>query len=584
MTTITPAMVPTKTPGTLFSSLTGGDSTLNIRWLLATDPVFFEVLNRPIADVAVRQLVLAKAIDYLQIQLGRQSLFPFLIQPKIASNTEEVDVPIGWIWDIHASLPKKWENLRLAKIKRLSGVNDFTDGYTGTLRLIFTANIENSPTEVSIFYADYQIDSVLTFQLSRLNVVNSVEEAVVINAGETETVGGFIIFNTLDINQTGVLDFYNLVAPPIDITDANSDGVYDNPAIYEIVDTVGGGAAVTDDYSLTSLNHGTGLLTDSAWNAIPQLDSDIQSWIESINFPFDLSANLRSVDNITIPPGLFREFDITAPAGDQPTGDTSGTYYPVWVSRIERIGTGSNQLRFYFATYNITDAATGGSPSTNPIEFASMDLLRTYGEGDIVEISPIDNLLLEPSGILEYQQHLGRGHVVLSSIWDSTTSIISDFFDAFDLIVDNPADTQFTLSTTRISSFGISRVPKYVPTIGQSRALVGSTERRSNPILPGDNNRYVCEQDQGLGNQVDLLNQPGILPNAAIDRFGFTGALNHRIVKLVVDATLLGSDTTFYDSQILPRLRILLGRDPQFGDFWHNGTRLMFHNGDTWQG
>ena len=134
-------MVPTKTPGTLFSSLTT-DDTLNIRWLVSADPVMYEVLNRPIADVALRQLVIAKAVDTLQLRLGHQVLFPYVVQPRLSSNVTEVDVPIGLIWDIHASLPKKWEKLRLAKIKRLSGANSDTDGYTGTLRLIFTANIQ----------------------------------------------------------------------------------------------------------------------------------------------------------------------------------------------------------------------------------------------------------------------------------------------------------------------------------------------------------------------------------------------------------------------------------------------------------
>jgi len=576
-------MVPTKSPGTLFSAFTT-DDTLNIRWLIAADPAMFEVINRPIADVVLRQLVLAKAVDNLQLRLGHQTLFPYVVQPRISSGTTEVDVPIGLIWDFHASLPKKWERLRLAKIKRMSGENSATDGYGGILRLIFTANVEGSSTEVSIFYADYQIDSNLTYQPVRLKVVTSVEEVTVVNPGEEETVGGFIIFKTLDVNIELVQAFYNLLEPPTDPTDGDGNGLYDNPSIYEITDTIAGGPAVTDDYSINSLSHGTGLLTDSAWNAIPQLDSDIQSWLTSFNYPFDAAANRRSIDGITIPNGMFREFDISVPAGDQPTGDTTGTFYPVYINRIERIGTGSTQLRLYFATHNVTDIETGGTPSTQPVEFATLDLLRSYGDGEIVEISPIDDLLLKVSSDAEFEQHFGRGHVVLSSLWSKTTTEIDDFFDVFDSIVDSPADTEFTQSSTRVSSFGLSRVPKYIPTIGQSRALVGSTSRRTSPIHPSDSNRYVCEQEQGLGNQVDMEAQPGIVPNAAIDRFGFTGALTHRCCKLVVDATLLGSDPTFYDAQILPRLRVLFGRDPSFGDFWYNGTRLMFHNGDTWQG
>tara|TARA_R110000868_G_scaffold20153_9_gene85635 strand:+ start:919 stop:2616 length:1698 start_codon:yes stop_codon:yes gene_type:complete len=565
--------------------LTGGDTTLNIRWLTAADPAFYETLNRPLADLTLRQLVIAKAVDSLQLAIGKENLFPFLVQPVVGSGTTVEDVPPKWIWDMHASMPKKWENLRLAKIKRISGENSTTSGYSGSMRLIFTANIQNSTTEVAIFYADYKIDSVLTYQLLRFGIVNSLEEGTPIDPGESETVTGFLIFRTLDVLDQAITDFYDLVAPPADTTDSNSDGYYDNPAIYEIIDTIAGGTAVTDDFGTSALSHGTGLLIDSAWNAIPQLDSDIQSWIVSFNYPFDSLANRNSVDNITIPAGIFREFDITVPAGDNPTGDSSGTFYPCWVTRIERIGTGSNQLRFFFGTYNVTDAEIGGSPSTTVIEFASLDLLRTYTEGEIVEISPITNLkLVSGTESTEFEQHFGRGHVVLSSLWNGTTSEVEDFFDEFDLIVVSPPDTEFSQSATRISSFGISRVPKYIPTIGQSRALAGSTARLAMAINPGDENRYVTEQDQGVGNQIDLEAVSGISPNTSIDRYGFTGALTHRIVKLVISANSLGDSPSTYTNDILPRLRVLFGRDPKFGDYWYNGTRLMFYNGDSWQG
>lgn len=531
--------------------------------------------------MAVRQLVLAKAVDTLQLSIGKENLYPFLVQPTVASGSSEEEVPVRWIWDMQASLPKKWENLRLAKIKRIAGENSSTNGYDGTLRLIFTANVQGSSTEVAIFYVDYEIDSALTYQLIRLGVVDTTEESIVIDSGETETVAGFLIFRTLDTTDNAVQDFLNLLAPPTNTTDSDSDGYYDNPAIYELTDTIAGGTAVTDDFATVGLSHGSGLLTDSAWNSIPELDSDIQSWILSFNYPFDATANRTSTDNIEIPAGLFREFDITAPAGDNPTGDTTGTFYPVWISRIERTGTSSDQLRFYFATYNVTDS----SPSTTFVEFANLDLKSSYTSGEIVEITPIDNLLLQTgSDADDFEQHFGRGHVVLSSLWDGTTSEVADFFDDFDLIADSPADTDFSQSSTRISSFGISRVPKYVPTIGQSQALVGSTARLTTALPPNDDNRYVTELDQGVGNQVDLEAQSGITPNTAIDQYGYTGALTHRVVKLVVAADQLGDDASTYDNEILPRLKVLLGRSPKFGDFWYNGTRLMFYNGDSWQG
>jgi hypothetical protein len=553
--------------------------------LTALDPAFYEVLNRPLADLTVRQLVLARAVDDLQLAIGKENLYPFLIQPVIATGTVQENIPAKWIWDMSASLPKKWENLRLAKVKRVSGDNSTTSGYTGNLRLIFTANVQGNVNEVAIFSTEYDIDSDLSYQPVRLDVVDATEESNPINPGEAETVAGFLVFRTLDLTDQANIDFFDAVAPPADKTDTDGDGYYDNPAVYELADTVAGGETVTGDFSTSSLSHGTGLLTDSASNPIPELDSDINSWIKSFNYPFDVNANLLSVDNISIPPGLFKEFSITAPAGDEPTGDTSGTFYPVWVNRIERVGTGGTQIRFYFATYNVTDADAGGAPSTTAVEFATMDLVSSYTENEIVEILPNDNLQLNTStDSANFTQHFGRGHVVLSSVWDGTTSTIGDFFAAINSIVDSPPDTEFSISATRLSSFGVNRVPKYVPTKGESDALKGSTSRLASPIYPDYDNMYVTEKDQGLGDQVDLEAVSGITPNTSIDRYGYTGALTHKVIKLVVSADTLGDDPNTYNNDILPRLRALLGRDPQFGDFWHNGTRLMFYNGDSWQG
>jgi hypothetical protein len=520
---------------------------------------------------------MAKSVDRLQLSVGKENLFPFIVDPIVVSGTQEDQLPVKWIWDFHASLPKKWENLRLTKIKRMSGSNNSTSGLDGILRLIFAANIQGSITEVSIFSADYQIDSDLTYQLQRLTIVDESEEANSIDPGESETVSGFVTFRTLDVNDQDVIDFINLLAPSSNVTDLNSDGLFDAPSVYEIADSIAGSTAVTEDFGAVSISHGTGLMLNSSWNAIPTLDSDPQSWISAFNYPFDQNANLTSADNIQIPEGLFREFNITAPAGDNPTGDGSGLFYPVWINRIERLGSGVNTLRFYFSTFNVTD-----NPNTVPIEFATLDLLRSYSSGQIVEILPLNNLKLINDA--SFEQHIGRGHVVLSSVWDNTTQTINNFFDTFAAITISPADTDFPRSSTRISSFGISRVPKYVPTAGQSQAMLGSSSRQDPPKYPNINNRYVTEEDQGAGLQVDLEAFDGIIPNQAIDRYGYSGSLAHRIVQLNVSADNLGDSPTTYDDQILPRLRILYGRDPKFGDFWYNGTRLMFYNGDSWQG
>jgi hypothetical protein len=566
---INPSLVPTIAPGNLFAAFTE-DSTLNVRWLTPTDPVLYSVLNRPLADVVLRQLVLAKTLDNLSISIGHEAMFPFLIQAQVAG-TSNADLPAGWIWDLHMTAPSKWENFRLAKIKRLDGTQVGTGGYTGTLRLIFTASIAGSTIEVAIFYADYLMDSALTYQRARLTVCTTAEEPISIDPGEKETVSGFITLRTLPQDEPLVQAFYNVIPPGTSVM------------VYDMVDAPAGGTAVLNDYSALGLHHGTGLLVDSTENALPASDSNIQSWIDAFNYPFDANANRTSSGTVSIqiPIGLFREFNIPAPAGDEPSGDTSGTYFPVWISRIEPVGTANNQLRLYFATHNVTDT----SPSMDAIEFARLDLLRSMVSGELVVIEPLNNLELQTgSDSAIYNQHFGRGHVVLSSVWSSTSADVDAFFDAFAMLVGQ--DIEFTQSSTRISSFGISRVPKYTPTIGQGRALVGTTSNLASPIPPSEDNRFVVEQDQGLGNSVDL--EASLSPILGVNRYGYDGALAHKIVQLCIDYTKLPSGTetgtgTFYEDNILPRLTILLGRPPQFGDFWYQGTELLFFNGNSWQ-
>lgn len=580
MPTINPTLVPTVTPGSLFEALTT-DDTLAIRWLTPQDPAFYGVLNRPHADISLRQLIIAKAVDTLNVSLGKSALYPFLIQPRIGSGSGDVDVPIGWLWDASLSLPAKWEGIRLAKIKRISGTNDGSGSYTGKLRLVFTGTQQGSSTETGLLYADYVIDSTLTYQRVRVTAVDSSEEAVAIDPGEAETVTGFVVFKTMDVDDSEVQNFLNLVEEGDD-TDLDSDGLYDTPEVYELIDAVPGDAS--GDFSTTSVSHGSGMLDASASNPVPALDSDVQSWVNAFNYPFDSGANRTSTASIIIPLGLFREFSITAPAGDEPTGDTSGTFFPVWISRIERVGGTSNQLRFYFATYNVTEAATGGTPSTQPVEFATLDLTRDMVAGDVVDIVPADNLQLQDGeDASSWGQHFGRGHVVLSSLWGGTSDEVTDFFDEFALITDNPADTSYTKTSTRLSSFGINRIPKYTPTVGQAHALLGSTSRLDTPVHPSADNRFVTEADQGLGDTVDLEAEDGITPHAAVDRLGYTGSLCHRVVKLVVDSTQTDGDADFYEDELAPRLRILLGRDPIFGDMRYDGTRFFCWNGDSWQ-
>lgn len=571
MPTITPDLVPTIAPGNLFNRFTT-DTSIAIRFLQALDPVFFESLNRPMADIALRQLIIAKTLDQLNLRLGHQAQFPYLMQPKVVSGSNQVDVPLSMIWDMHVSLPKKWEQVRLARIKRVSGgdASATAGGHTGSLRFVFTAQQEGSSTEVAVFQADMQIDGDVLFQVVRIETPTSSEETTPIDPGEAETVDGFIIFRTLDLTDPANDEFLNAVAAPI-AGSVGSSGDFTSPAVYEIADS-----SAPSDISAVGVAHGTGMLIASAWNSIPLLGSDIQVFLNTINFPFSLDADRQSnsPSAVIIPTGLFREFDLVAPAGDEPTGDVSGTYYPVWISRIVRNDAPANSITVYFATYGV-----GDTPSTAEIEFASMVLSRTMVAGQVVAITPVTDLFGEEDA--GFQQGFGRGHAVLSSLWGGTTTEVEDFFDAFIGILDDPAEAVFAKPNTRLSSFGLSRVPKTVPTAGQAQALKGT---RDGETAPSASNRFVVEADQGLGEQVDFSEASGLAPdrrnNDDIERYGYVGSLAHRCVKLVVNSE--GEDHT-YEDDILPRLTILFGRAPKFGDFWYDGTNLKFFNGDTWQ-
>lgn len=580
MPTINPALVPTIPPGSLFNEFTT-DANISIRFLTALDPVYFEALNRPMADLALRQLILAKTMDQLNIRLGHQALYPYLVQPQLVTATHFTDVPLSLIWDMHTSLPKKWEQVRLARIKRLSGSDDADSGgtggpeFTGKIRLMFSAQEEGSSVELFVFQADYQIDSTLTYQVVRVSVPTTADAPNVINAGEAQTVDGFIIFRTLDVNDPSNQTFFQAVPPPIG-GPVDSSGNFVTPPAYEITDSPGPG-----EFSLTAVSHGSGMLIASAWNAIPSLDSDLQIFLSTLNYPFGLDCTRMSVSpvsTIVIPEGIFREFNIVAPAGDEPTGDTTGRFYPVWVNRIQRDDTSADSLTWFFATYNVTDI-----PSTVPIEFASLTVTRSMSPGDIVAILPVADLWNQTGAdAADWQQGFGKGHVVLSAIWGGTSGTIGSFFDSFIPVIDVPAEVVFSKVNTRISAWALSRVPKTVPTVGQSEALRGSRDGVSSP---NEDNRYVVEGDQGLGDKVDFGTDTRLDPsrrnNSDIERFGYTGSLAHRVVLLAVNSNGVSHD---YPNDVLPRLRILLGRDPIFGDFWYDGVRLKFFNGDTWQG
>jgi hypothetical protein len=366
------------------------------------------------------------------------------------------------------------------------------------------------------------------------------------------------------------------LAPPTDTTDSNHDGYYDHPAVYEVESTPAGGPAVTDDFFVSALNHGTGLLVVSAWNAIPAANADINTWLESTNYPFRNGATRTSSNGITIPQALFTEFDMVIPTFDEATGDVSKKNSPVWISAIERVDGLASELKFIFSTHTIKDETTPPSE----IQFATLNLKRTYTSGQIVNIVATQNLLKGSSALnADFMQGFGTGHVVLSSLWGTTGDEVGTFFDAFLAIVATPAQAIYGKAATILSALALSRNSRYVPTKGESFALVGTTARRSTPIYPSDSNRYITEQDNGLGDSVDFRTVSGFTENEDIENIAYKGGLVHPIVRLVVDAS--GGHHN-YDTDIKPRLECLLGRPIRYADFWDNGTVLAFYNGDAW--
>jgi hypothetical protein len=520
------------------------------------------------ADIVLRQLIIAKALDAIELQLGHMALFPFLIPAKVIVGTGEAELPTAWIWDMHTSVPAKWELMRLAKIKRISGSNSSgSNGITGSVRLVFTAQQKGSTTEVALFTVDYKIDSPLAYQIIRVIPSTVAEEVVSIDPSEIDTVNGFLIFRTLDLNDPVNVSFFQLLAPP-SVPILNPDGTFANPTVYEMANTPPG------NFLLAALNHGTGTLVVSAYNAIPAMESDFSSWLKASNYPFRIGATRTSVEGIIVPQGLFNEFDMVVPAADEPTGDATLLYSPVWLSAIQRVDTLATRLKFIFSTHSIKE----DSSTPEVVEFATLTLDRTFVPGRVVSIETLTNLLKE-TGTEEanFRQQFGAGHVVLSTLWGTSAADVSNFFDSFLALTGTDIAT-FTKPAGIISSYALSRNSRYVPTKGQWEALFGSTARLTAPKNPSDANRYITEADQGAGDAVDFRLKTGFVDNPDIEPIGYSGSLAHRLVRLEIDASGCNHD---YTKDILPRLRCLLGRDPIFGDMWFDGTVFKIYDDAT---
>ena len=72
--------------------------------------------------------------------------------------------------------------------------------------------------------------------------------------------------------------------------------------------------------------------------------------------------------------------------------------------------------------------------------------------GQIVAINTNNSLFPNQSGS-NWNQDIGRGHVVLSNLWGATGAtgtVIDNFFDSFIPIIDVPPEALFTQESTRI--------------------------------------------------------------------------------------------------------------------------------------
>jgi hypothetical protein len=537
MPSVDPNLVPAVNPGSVFFTLTT-NATLSVRWVEARDPHYFDTYNRPMADLLLRQLIIAKSLDQ-----------------------------VGDVWGCSATCSNP--GLRLIQVLR-NGTNDSTTSeFTGTMRLVFGGVRDGGSELTAVYYADYTIDSSLSFQI--VPVIDATESKTlyspVVDATEHELTTGYLVFRTLDhvVENT----FFSSVAPAV----TSNEWV-----VYEVTDTPAGGATVDGDFSFASVEHGTGVLVPSAYNLIPPVGVDEAAVLGAVNYPWRVGTNLTSINsttgnNVTILSGLFGQFMIQAPYGDRDC-QTNEDNFPVICTRIRRLDEQANNLQFFFSTYN----AIVGSTSSQLIDFATLTLNRNGSRGDLIEIVPQNNLLNNSDPEWQnFHQEFGSGFVILSGLWDSNV-VIDDFFNSFLDILDEPADRNFEAV---LNEFAVHRTPRTVQTVGQALAAQGSTARRHIPIHPSDSNRNVMEADQGEGDTIDFL-QEGFDENPDICNTGQTGSLAHRIVTLKINSS---NDTNFtYEDDILPRLKRLLGRDPIFGDEWYDGTVFKKFNGETWLG
>ena len=277
MPNFNPSLVPLLSPGTLFKKFIN-DESVRVRTMTPQDPVYYGSFNRPLYDLELRELMLAKSLDQFSNAAGARLIYPFIIQPKIAVGTAVIYVPTRLFWDMKVQLPDGWTNLRLASVDRISGTND---PYSGIIRFVFVGDhtVGSTTDTLALFYVDYSIASDLTYQIVDVQMPDGSTVPQFDLSGETLT--GKVVFKTGDIDDPTFTTFYNSVEYSADSTDIVSR--------FPIVDS-----EPTDDLTIDNIaiTYGTGLLVPSA------VESSTSSSSSSSVVPGSDKVSVGSVDDV----------------------------------------------------------------------------------------------------------------------------------------------------------------------------------------------------------------------------------------------------------------------------------------------
>lgn len=259
MPSINPALIPSITGKNLFQALTEQEQ-INIRWMTNEDKVYFNHINRPMADLAVRQLIIAKSIVEFSLDVAAAGRFPFLLNPVIVDGASEVDVPDGLVNDFNIIHSLDASNMRLGRIDLLSSDMD-GDDFAGKLRLIFVVTQDDE--DKGLGYVEYDAASTLSFQRATFNVITDGSlgfEPLGINPS---SVTARVVLKTLDASDINIEEFY--------------DFILDGSGQYLLKDST-----PTDELSTFSetVSMGTGLLRETVIHRLPGVEFNISTDID----------------------------------------------------------------------------------------------------------------------------------------------------------------------------------------------------------------------------------------------------------------------------------------------------------------